>query len=181
MLLSVTDLVTETTREDRVPRMRAARAAFREEKAYYVCSIGQMPSYKQESLVQTLLGNGDCMIPLQTIIATLIASIVSSAIALSLTHRKQRQLEAYKASLQVELERSKLQIQNDLQIKFFEYQTKFSLLHQRQAEVIKAFYGLLADTNENIRHVVSPFFNITDSTDSKHADTTRAKYKALAE
>lgn len=121
------------------------------------------------------------MIPLQTIIATLIASVVSGTIAVYLSHRKQRQLEAHKASLQAELEQSKLQMQNDLQIKFFEYQTRFSLLHQRQAEVIKDLYGLLADTNENIRHLVSPMFNVTDITDIKHAETTTAKYNALAE
>lgn len=118
------------------------------------------------------------MTPIQTIIATLIASVVSSAIALYSTHRKQRQLESYKASLQAELEQSKLQMQNDLQIKFFEYQTRFSLLHQRQAEVIKDFYCLLGDTNQFIIHLVSPTFNITDS---KHVETTTAKYNALAE
>lgn len=118
------------------------------------------------------------MIPLQTIIATLIASVVSGTIAIYLTHRKQRQLETHKASLQAELEQSKLQMQNDLQIKFFEYQTRFSFLHQNQAEVIKELYGLLADTNENIIHLVSPMFNVADS---KHAETTSAKYNALAE
>jgi len=121
------------------------------------------------------------MNPLQTIIATLIASVVASAISLYLTHRKQRQMEAYKASLQAELEQTKLQTQNDLQIKFFEYQTRFSLLHQNQAEVIKELYGLLADTHENIVHSVSPMFNVSDVTDRKHAETTRTKYSALAE
>lgn len=118
------------------------------------------------------------MNPLQTTIATFIASVVASAISLYVAHRKQRQLETHKASLQAKLEQSKLQMQNDLQIKFFEYQTRFSLLHQKQAEVIKELYGLLADTNENIIHLVSPMFNVTDR---KHAETTSAKYNALAE
>lgn len=115
---------------------------------------------------------------LQTIIATAIASTFAAAISLYLTHRKQRQLEGYKASLQAELEQSKLQMQNDLQIKFFEYQTRFSLLHQKQAEVIKDIYGLLGETNEYIIHLVSPTFDVTNT---QHAETTWAKYQALAE
>jgi hypothetical protein len=118
------------------------------------------------------------MSPLQTIIATLIASIIASAVSLYLTNRKQLELEDHKARLQAELERSKLRIQNDLQLKFFEYQTRFSLLHQRQAEVIRDLYGLLADTHEHIKHLASPTFDITDN---KHAETTWAKYKTLAE
>jgi len=118
------------------------------------------------------------MSPLQTLVATLIASIVSGAIALYLTNRKQRELEEHKARLQGELEQSKLQMQNDLQLKFFEYQTRFSLLHQRQAEVIRDLYGMLGETNQYIIHLVSPTFDISDS---KHAETTWAKYQALAE
>ena len=118
------------------------------------------------------------MSPLQTIIATLIASIVAGAVSLYLTNRKQRELEEHKARLQGELERSKLRMQNDLQLKFFEYQTRFSLLHQRQAEVISDLYGMLGDTNEYIKHLVSPYF---DPSNSKHAELTQAKYNTLAE
>lgn len=118
------------------------------------------------------------MFPLETIIATVLASAFSGTLALYVTHRKQRQLEGYKATLQAELEQSKLQTQNDLQIKFFEYQTRFSLLHQKQADVIKDLYGLLGETNEYIIQLVSPTFDITNTT---HVETTSVKYNALAE
>jgi hypothetical protein len=116
--------------------------------------------------------------PLQTVIATLIASIVAGAVSLYLTNRQQRELEEHKARLQGELERSKLRMQNDLQLKFFEYQTRFSLLHQRQAEVIRDLYGMLGDAHEYIKHLANPTFDITDH---KHAETTQAKYNTLAE
>ena len=115
---------------------------------------------------------------LETTIAALVATIVSGTISLLLTHRKQRQLEEHKAGLQAELERSKLQMQNDLQIKFFEYQTKFSLLHQQQADVIKNLYGLLGDAKEYITQLASPTFDITNTA---YIETTIAKYNALAE
>jgi hypothetical protein len=95
-----------------------------------------------------------------------------------MTHRKQRQLEEHKAALQGELERSKLQMQNDLQIKFFEYQTRFSSLHQEQAHVIKELYGLLREANEYIIQMVSPTFNPADTA---HIENTNAKYNKLAE
>jgi hypothetical protein len=118
------------------------------------------------------------MSTLQTIIATAVATIISSAISLYLTRIKERDLEAYKAKLHTELEQSKIQMQNALQIKFFEYQTRFSLLHQKQAEVISGIYAMLTDTNEYIRYLVSPTF---DTTDSKHAELTRTKYNSLAQ
>jgi hypothetical protein len=118
------------------------------------------------------------MSPLETIIATAIASAFSGTLSLYLTSRKQRQFERYKATLQAELEQSKLQTQNDLQIKFFEYQTRFSLLHQRQADVIRDLYGMLGEANEYIIQLVSPTFNVNDNT---HVVTTSAKYNALAE
>src|SRR6476661_4381196 len=118
------------------------------------------------------------MSPLETIIATAIASAFAGALSIYLTNRKQRQLEGYKATLQAELEQAKLQTQNDLQIKFFEYQTRFSTLHQRQADVIKELYGLLGQANEYILHMVSPTF---DPNNSDHVVTTTEKYNLLAE
>ncbi|MEK6336690.1 MAG: hypothetical protein AABM67_17320 [Acidobacteriota bacterium] len=89
-----------------------------------------------------------------------------------------RDIEKYRAALQAELERSKLQMQNDLQIKLFEYQTKFSSLHQKQAEVIGELYGLLGDAKEYIVRLVDPTFNPADTA---HIEATTAKYRALAE
>lgn len=117
------------------------------------------------------------MDPFQTIIATLIATVISGAVSILITHRKQRQLEEHRAALQRELEKSKLQMQNDLQIKFFEYQTRFSVLHQTQAEVIKELYGRLGEANEYIIHMVSPTF---DPNDAAHVARTREKYDQLA-
>jgi hypothetical protein len=118
------------------------------------------------------------MSPLETIIATTIASVFAGMLSLYLSNRKQRQLEAYKANLQAQLEHAKLQTQNDLQIKFFEYQTRFSTLHQRQAEVINELYGLLGQAHEYIIHMVSPFF---DPNNSAHVVATTEKYNLLAE
>ncbi len=89
---------------------------------------------------------------LETTIAAVIATIVSGTISVLITHRKQRQ--------------------------FFEYQTKFSSLHQEQAHVVKELYGLLGEANECITQLVSPTFNPADTA---HAETTTARYNKLAE
>jgi hypothetical protein len=89
-----------------------------------------------------------------------------------------RDIEKYRAALHAELERSKMQMQNDLQIKLFEYQTRFSTLHQKQAKVVEELYGLLGEAKEYIGRLVDPRF---DPADTAHVEATEAKYQALAE
>jgi len=89
---------------------------------------------------------------LETTIAAVIATIVSGTISVLITHRKQRQ--------------------------FFEYQTKFSSLHQEQAHVVKGLYGLLGEANECITQLVSPTFNPADTgrNDNSEVQQTRRMF-----
>src|SRR5260370_25479745 len=66
-----------------------------------------------------------------------------------------RDIEKYKANLQAELEHTKLRLENDLQTKFFEFQTKFSLYHQKQVEVIEELYEMLSETQWTVSELVS--------------------------
>ncbi|MBV8858194.1 MAG: hypothetical protein JOZ02_14785 [Acidobacteria bacterium] len=67
-----------------------------------------------------------------------------------------RDLERYGANLKAEFEHSRLRLENDLQTKFFEFQTKFSLYHQKQAEVIEELYVMLCETEWTVSGLVSP-------------------------
>ena len=51
-----------------------------------------------------------------------------------------KDLEKYKNDLRTELELIKAKLQNELDIKLFEYQTKFSLFHQKQAAITAELY-----------------------------------------
>lgn len=92
-----------------------------------------------------------------------------------------RDIENYKARLHAEFEHSKIRLENELQTKLFEYQTRFSLFHNKQAEVIGELYGRLSDTTEILRMVVNPVQLHSDNEQSEKVIEARDKYNALAE
>jgi len=119
---------------------------------------------------------------LQTILIPAVITLVSGTIMLVLTkrieHKHTQELENYKSQIQAELERSKQQLEHELQKSLFQFQTKFSSLHQKQAEVIGELHGKLEDAYEHVAHLVHP----VQQGDLKEAEkTTVEKYQALAE
>lgn len=120
---------------------------------------------------------------LQTIIATTGATILSSSVVLALTkfieRRHARDFENYKSQIQAESERSKLQLENELQMKLFQFQTKFSSLHEKQAEVIGEIHGKLEEAHEYVSHLIHP---VQYGDDLKETEKiTIEKYQELAE
>jgi hypothetical protein len=61
-----------------------------------------------------------------------------------------RDLEKYKAELQVTNARELEKLRADLRLTAFEYEIRFAKLHEKQAEVIAKFYELLVIANEQI-------------------------------
>jgi len=70
-----------------------------------------------------------------------------------------RDIEKYKAHLDADLTQTKLRLESELQTKVFEFQTKFSLYHQKQVDVIEALYDLLSETElivGRLVHLIPP-------------------------
>lgn len=67
-----------------------------------------------------------------------------------------RDIEKFKATLQTEFEHTKLCLENELQTKFFEFQTKFSLYHHKQVEVIEELYEMLCETEWMVSGLLPP-------------------------
>lgn len=59
-------------------------------------------------------------------------------------------LEEYRNNLNKELENYKIQLQSDFQTKLYEFQTKFSLYHQKKADTIETLFGLLANMQTDL-------------------------------
>src|SRR5260370_17337939 len=57
-----------------------------------------------------------------------------------------RDIVKFKAGLQAEFEQSKLRLENEMQARLFEFQMKFSIYHQKQAEGIETLYEMLWET-----------------------------------
>src|SRR3712207_6494618 len=92
-----------------------------------------------------------------------------------------RDIENYKARLQAESDQAKLRLQYDLQTRLFDYQTRFSLLHTKRAEVIIELYGMLTDSLEWIGHAVSPVQYGSDEDQLSRRSTAGEKYNALVQ
>jgi len=92
-----------------------------------------------------------------------------------------RDIEKYKINLQIEFEHSKLRLENELQTKFFEYQTKFSSYHQKRAEVIGELYGLLSDVVECVRELIHPVQLGGEETQAEKKQIAADKYNKLGQ
>lgn len=63
------------------------------------------------------------------------------------------QVEQFKSTLQLEAVKSQAEFTTNLEAKLFEFQTKFSLYHSKQADAVAELYGLLADAKSNIEQL----------------------------
>jgi hypothetical protein len=66
-----------------------------------------------------------------------------------------KRIEVYKTDLSKKLETHRSQLQADFQTRFYEFQTRYSWLHQRGAETIEKLYALLARVETDMRIWVS--------------------------
>jgi hypothetical protein len=55
-----------------------------------------------------------------------------------------KDLENHKKEINRELENHRFRLQSDFQVRLHQFQTRFSWLHQRRAEVIENLYAMLA-------------------------------------
>jgi hypothetical protein len=91
-----------------------------------------------------------------------------------------RDVEHFKARLQAENDQARLNREHEMQTRLFEYQTRFSLLHQRRSEAMIELYGMLTDTNEWIKHVADPVQMVSDEQLASQTVAAIEKYNQLA-
>src|SRR6266496_2187747 len=62
-----------------------------------------------------------------------------------------KEIEDYKKVIGKELEGYRIQLQAEFQTKFHEFQTRYSLLHQKRAEAIETLFALLAKVQNDLQ------------------------------
>ena len=92
-----------------------------------------------------------------------------------------RDIVKFKAKLEAESVQSKLRLENELQARLFEFQTKFSLYHQKQAEVIGALFEMLSETEMIIYQLVHPVQFNDGKTQQERIDEAFNKKADLAQ
>lgn len=61
-------------------------------------------------------------------------------------------LEDYKKGISLELENHKFQLQSNFQKRFYEFQTRYNLFHQKRAEAIEKLFGFLAIVQNDLQN-----------------------------
>lgn len=88
---------------------------------------------------------------LEYVVTPSVIVIVIGFVAKSVfTQFMSKDIERYKLRLKAEYDNSKIRIENELRIRLFEFQTRFSLYHQQRAKSIQELYSLLSDTYDSL-------------------------------
>ncbi|MBO0726953.1 MAG: hypothetical protein J2P52_15220 [Blastocatellia bacterium] len=90
-----------------------------------------------------------------------------------------RRIEGYKTDLSKKLEIHRSQLQADFQTRFYEFQTRYSWLHQRGAKAIERLYALLARAETDLQIWVSSLHELRDQTDDEHYRTAEDHFQEM--
>lgn len=98
-----------------------------------------------------------------TALGIIISSIGGSAILFGalawltksiITHLLSKDIDQFKANLQLEAQKEMAQIQSTLGIEAFEHQIRFSRLHEKRAEIISQIYSDIFDLHSSVDNFV---------------------------
>jgi uncharacterized protein with von Willebrand factor type A (vWA) domain len=93
--------------------------------------------------------------------------------------RLARRIEGYKTDLSKKLETHRSQLQADFQTRFYEFQTRYSRLHQREAKAIEKLYALLARVETDLQMWVSSLHELRDQTEDEHYRTAEDHFQEM--
>jgi hypothetical protein len=79
-----------------------------------------------------------------------------------------RGLEDHKKGISKDLETHKSQLQSTFQTRFYEFQTRYSWLHQRRAETIEKLYVLLARVEGDLNVWITSSHELRNLTEDEH-------------
>jgi hypothetical protein len=85
------------------------------------------------------------------IVAQVILAFWLSRVTARQTVALSKEIEDYKKNISKELEIHRLSMQSEFQLRLYEYQTKYSLLHQRRADAIERLFELLTDVQNDLQ------------------------------
>src|SRR5262245_30035305 len=90
-----------------------------------------------------------------------------------------KRIEVYKTDLNKKLEIHRSQLQADFQTRFYEFQTRYSWLHQRRAETIEKLYALLARVETDLQIWVSSIHELREQTEDEHYRTAEDHFQEM--
>jgi hypothetical protein len=90
-----------------------------------------------------------------------------------------KRIEVYKTDISKKLETHRSQLQADFQTRFYEFQTRYSWLHQRRAETIEKLYALLARVETDLQIWVSSPYELRKQREDEHYRTAEDHFQEM--
>lgn len=90
-----------------------------------------------------------------------------------------RRIEQYKTVLSKELENHKTQLQYAFRLKFYEFQTRYSWLHQQRAEAIVKLYSLLARVEGDLNVWINSSNELRSQTEVEHYRAAEGRFQEM--
>jgi hypothetical protein len=90
-----------------------------------------------------------------------------------------RRIEGYKNDLSKALETHKSQLQSAFQLRFFQFQTRYTWLQQRRAEAIEKLYAMLAKVEGDLTIWVTPTHELRNQMEDEHYRTTEEHFQEM--
>jgi hypothetical protein len=90
-----------------------------------------------------------------------------------------RRMERYKADINKELEIHKLQLQSAFQTRFYEFQTRYSWIHQRRAEAIEKLFQLATRVQNDLQHLVTSTHWLRNQTEDELYRTAEDHFQEM--
>ena len=129
------------------------------------------------------------IVGLFTIIVQILLAYWLSRITADYQKKISEKLEDYKKDISKELENHKIQLQSDFQTKLYEFQTRFSYLHQQRAKIIQQLFEMLVELendlemlgNDDVFELMGLKFSVQDTLpeDYKQEAFTRLRDKCF--
>ncbi|SRR6266852_7644082 len=86
-----------------------------------------------------------------TVITSFVLVVTQVVVAGWLSRRTERYKRDLSEELGKKLETHRIQLQSEFQTKLYEFQTRYSLLHQKRAEAIEKLFELLVDVQNDLQ------------------------------
>jgi hypothetical protein len=90
-----------------------------------------------------------------------------------------KRMGRYKGDISKELEIHKLQLQAAFQTKFYEFQTRYSWIHQRRADAIEKLYVMLARVENDLQYWVTSNYDLRNQTEDEHYRTAEGHFQEM--
>jgi len=90
-----------------------------------------------------------------------------------------RRIEGYKNDLSKALETHKSQLQSAFQLRFFQFQARYTWLQQRRVEAIEKLYAMLAKVESDLTIWVTTTDELRNQTEDEHYRTTEEHFQEM--